>query len=100
VRVVIVHIKVLPDKVEAFVAASLENASYSRKEPGIARFELLADESDPCRFVLVEAYRDAAAQAAHKETAHYATWRDLAEPMMAEPRTRAVYHDIDPSSSR
>ncbi len=70
---------------------------HSRREPGITRFELLEDESDPCRFVLIEAYRDAEAQAAHKLTAHYQKWKDLAEPLMAEPRTRAVYDEIGPA---
>lgn len=93
-KTVIVHIKVLKDKAEAFVAASLENRGHSLQEPGIGRFDLLADEEDPCRFVLVEGYRDSSAQAAHKETAHYKKWRDLVEPMMAEPRTRAVYREL------
>jgi (4S)-4-hydroxy-5-phosphonooxypentane-2,3-dione isomerase len=68
----------------------------SRREPGISRFELLQDEADPSRFVLVETYRDAVAQAAHKETAHYLKWKELVEPMMAEPRTRALYSPIEP----
>jgi quinol monooxygenase YgiN len=75
-KTVIVNIRVFPGAAEAFVAASLENQRHSRKEPGILRFELLSDELDPCRFVLIEGYRDSAAQAAHKETSHYAAWRD------------------------
>lgn len=97
-KTVIVNIRVLPGAVEAFVAASLENQSHSRKEPGILRFELLADEQDPCRFVLIEGYADSAAQAAHKETAHYAVWRDAVEPLMAEPRRRAIYATLGPDA--
>ena len=41
------------------------------------------------RFVLIEVYRTPEAAAAHKETAHYAKWRDTVEPMMAEPRRKA-----------
>jgi quinol monooxygenase YgiN len=93
-EVMIVSIKVKPDQVEAFAAASVENALASRKEPGIDRFDVLQDPADPARFVLYEVYRDAAAQAAHKETAHYARWKSLAEPMMAEPRTRAAFRAI------
>jgi (4S)-4-hydroxy-5-phosphonooxypentane-2,3-dione isomerase len=94
--ILIVHIRVLKDRVEEFVAATRENAAFSRKEPGISRFELLQDQAEPCRFVLVEGYRDAEAQARHKETPHYLKWKDLAEPMMAEPRTRALYSELDP----
>ena len=93
-KVLIVHMLVKRDRVEDFIAATLQNAAASRKEPGIARFELLRDEAEPCRFVLVEGYRDEEAQALHKETPHYAKWKELAEPMMAEPRTRALYSEL------
>ena len=72
----------------SFRAASIENARNSIQEPGIARFEILQQPDDATRFVFVEVYRDSAAAAAHKETAHYAKWRDAVEPMMAEPRQR------------
>ena len=42
-------------------------------------------------FVLVEVYRSQEATVAHKETAHYATWRDAVAPMMAQPRTSVKY---------
>jgi (4S)-4-hydroxy-5-phosphonooxypentane-2,3-dione isomerase len=96
-QVLLVDIKVKPDRVEAFKKATLENAAASRKEPGIARFELLADAANPCHFVLVEGYRDADAPARHKETAHYLKWKELAEPMLAEPRTRALFELLEPA---
>jgi len=40
----------------------------------VARFDLMEQADDPARFMLYEVYRDAAAQAAHKETAHYRAW--------------------------
>jgi quinol monooxygenase YgiN len=92
----IVHIQVhvKADCVEAFRAATIENASESVKEPGIARFDVVQQTDDPTRFVLVEVYRTADAPAKHKETAHYAKWRDTVTPMMAEPRTRAEYGEV------
>lgn len=93
-KVLIVHIKVSKDRVDEFIAVTRENAAASRKEPGVLRFELLQDESDQCLFVLVEAYRDEGAQASHKGTAHYEKWKEQAEPMMAEPRTRALYAEL------
>ena len=61
------------------------------QEPGIVRFDVLQDNADPTHFVLVEIYRSQEATVAHKETSHYATWRDTATPMMAQPRTRVQY---------
>ncbi len=87
--IVLVHVHVKPDCVQDFREASLENARNSIQEPGIARFDVLQDNDDPNRFILNEVYRDADAPAAHKETAHYAAWRDTVADMMAEPR-RAV----------
>ncbi len=89
-----VHIVVKPDGIEAFKQATIENARNSRKEPGIARFDVIQQHDDPTRFVLVEVYRSVEATVAHKETAHYAAWRERAEPLMAAPRTRVQYTDV------
>ena len=97
--IVHVHVCVKPDCVEAFRAASIENARQSRLEPGIARFDVLQQNDDPTRFVLVEIYRTPEAPAAHKETAHYQVWRDAVAPMMAEPRTGVKFTDVFPDSA-
>lgn len=89
-----VHVSVKPDHIEAFKEASIENALNSRKEPGVARFDVMQQSDDPTRFLLVEVYRSVEATAAHKETAHYAKWRERVEPMMAAPRTRVQYLDV------
>lgn len=94
--VVHVHVKVKPECVEAFKAATIANAAASVKEPGIARFDVVQQADDPTRFVLVEAYRTTGAPAAHKETAHYATWRDTVAPMMAEARTSVKFANVFP----
>jgi (4S)-4-hydroxy-5-phosphonooxypentane-2,3-dione isomerase len=91
-----IQVRVKPEFVDAFIDASLENARNSVQEPGIARFDVLQDASDPTRFVLMEAYRSADAPAAHRETAHYLKWRDTVESMMAEPRVRAQYKNVFP----
>ena len=95
--VVLVHVHVRPESVEAFRAASLENARHSLQEPGIARFDVLQQVDDDTRFVLVEAYKTADAPAKHKETAHYARWRDAVADMMAEPRTAVKYANLFPA---
>jgi (4S)-4-hydroxy-5-phosphonooxypentane-2,3-dione isomerase len=94
--VVHVHVKVKPDFIEDFRNATVANARASREEPGIARFDVLQQSDDPSRFVLVEAYRTADAPAAHKETAHYKTWRDTVADMMAEPRQSVKFTNLDP----
>ncbi|MCP5521776.1 MAG: antibiotic biosynthesis monooxygenase [Verrucomicrobiales bacterium] len=95
--VVHVHVQVKPDCLEAFRTATLDNARNSVQEPGIARFDVCQHTEDPTRFVLVEIYRSSEAPAAHKETAHYARWRDTVAPMMAVPRTSVKYANVFPS---
>jgi|SRR5579862_7341181 len=92
--IVHVHVHVKTESIEAFKRITLENARESVKEPGIARFDVVQQADDPTRFVLVEVYRAADAQAKHKETAHYAKWRDAVASMMAEPRTSVKYEDV------
>ena len=94
--VVHVHVHVHEGSVEAFEAATVINAKASVQEPGIARFDVIQQQDDPTRFVLVEVYRTADAPAAHKETAHYQLWRDTVAPMMATPRTSVKYGNVFP----
>lgn len=94
---VFVHVK--EDHVDAFKAATIENARHSVQEPGIARFDVIQDLDDPTRFVLVEVYRTADDPARHKETAHYLKWRDTVAPMMAEPRSAVKYSNIYPDEN-
>ncbi len=89
--VVCVHVHVLPENVAQFLEATLENARHTVEEPGALRFDVLQQVDDPNRFVLYEAYVDEEAAKAHKQTAHYAAWRNAVEPWMAEPR-RGVQH--------
>src|SRR6266567_2760563 len=94
--VVHVNVHLKPEYVEAFKQATLANARESVKEPGVARFDVVQNQDDPSRFVLVEIYRSAEANAAHKETKHYATWRDTVASMMAEPRSSVKFTNIFP----
>jgi quinol monooxygenase YgiN len=89
-----VHVK--PECVRPFIDATHTNARESLKEPGIAGFDVVQQQDDPTRFVLVEAYRSQDAPAAHKSTSHYAKWRDTVAPMMAEPRSSVKYTNLFP----
>ena len=94
--IVHVFVRVTLPKIEAFKAASIENARQSVKEPGVARFDVIQQQDDPTRFVLVEVYRTSDDPARHKETAHYQKWRDTVADMMAEPRSAIKYTNIFP----
>lgn len=97
----IVHVlvQVKPECVEAFKAASLDNARHSVHETGIARFDVVQQADDPTRFVLVEVYRTDDAPAKHKETVHYARWRDTVADMMAVPRQSTKYRNLFPEDA-
>ncbi|HEV2499719.1 MAG TPA: antibiotic biosynthesis monooxygenase [Terriglobia bacterium] len=95
--VVHVYCRVKPELIDAFKEATVENARNSVKERGIARFDVMQQADDPTRFVLIEAYRTEEARALHRETAHFHAWKQHAEPMLAEARTRAIYSNVFPS---
>jgi quinol monooxygenase YgiN len=97
--IVQVQIRVKPECVEAFRQATLANARQSVQEPGVARFDVAQQADDPTRFVLVECYRTPDAPAKHKETPHYATWRETVAPMMAEPRTSVKFTNVFPDDA-
>jgi (4S)-4-hydroxy-5-phosphonooxypentane-2,3-dione isomerase len=88
-----VNVRVKPECVAAFREATQANAKGSLGEPGIARFDLLQNEEDPTRFMLIEGYLRRDAVAAHKETPHYREWLERVTSMMAEPRTRSWWTD-------
>lgn len=97
--VVHVHVHARPGQVDDFLAATLVNAQASLAEPGVARFDVIQDQADPAHVVLVEVYRDAEASAAHKQTPHYAAWRDRVAEMMAEPRASTKFSAVFPTDT-
>ncbi|MBN1267428.1 MAG: antibiotic biosynthesis monooxygenase [Anaerolineales bacterium] len=97
--VVLVYVQVLPDYVEDFIAATLENARCSLQEQGIVRFDVVQQQDDPCAFVLVEVYRTVDAPGRHKETEHYLRWRDTVADMMAEPRSSIKFIPLFPQTA-
>jgi len=96
--IVHIHVHVKPEAVDAFRAATIENARNSVQEPGVLRFDFVQQSDDATRFVLVEIYRSPQAAADHKETAHYLRWRDAVADMMAEPRSGVKYSPVFPDA--
>ena len=97
--IVHVHVRVKPESVEAFRAATVENARNSVQEPGMARFDVFQQADDPTRFVIVEAFRSLEAPAAHRESRHYQVWREAVADMMAEPRSSVKFANVFPADS-
>ncbi len=95
-HVTLVHVRVKPECIDAFIAASRVNHEQSVREPGNRRFDVLQDPADPARFILYEAYAGGADAAAHKTTAHYLKWRDTVAGMMAEPRRGEPFNGLLP----
>lgn len=91
---VFVHVK--PEFVDEFKTVTTENAKNSILEPGITRFDIVQQQDDPTRFVLVEVYRTYEDPAKHKLTEHYIRWRDTVSDMMVEPRTSIKFNNVFP----
>ena len=96
--VVHVNVRIRPERIGDFLAATVINARASLAEPGVLRFDIIQDRADPARVVLVEVYRDEQASQAHKLTPHYTTWRDSVAEMMAKPRESVRYSVVFPLS--
>jgi len=98
-HIVHVFVHVQEGRETEFEQATLENARASLQEPGVARFDVLRQQGDPRRFVLVEVYRSPEAAVAHKQTAHYARWRDAVAGWMAEPRSSVIFTNLHPDDA-
>ena len=92
-----IDVQVNDDDVTDFVTATAANAAASLEEPGVLRFDVAQDLTDPAHFVFVEVYRNADAALAHKDTMHYAGWRDTVAPMMARPRASVKFEPVFPT---
>jgi autoinducer 2-degrading protein len=96
--VVCVKISVLPDRVQEFMEATLDNARGTREEPGNVRFDVLRAVDDPARFFLYEVYKEEDDFKAHQQTEHYLRWKERVAPMMAQPRVGEKYGALFPES--
>jgi quinol monooxygenase YgiN len=94
--VVHVHVQVKPERVDEFIEATVENASNSLQEHGVARFDVLQQQDEPTRFILTEVYRTPEDAARHKDTEHYQVWRDAVAEMMAAPRSSVKFDNVFP----
>ena len=96
-HVTLVHVRVKPEAIDAFIAATRANHEASIQEAGTRRFDVLQSPDDPARFILYEAYASAEDAAAHKATTHYLAWRDAVADLMAEPRRGETMNGLFPA---
>lgn len=96
-HVTLVHVTVKPGHIDDFIAATRRNHEASIQESGNRRFDVLQSAENPAHFVLYEAYASATDAAAHKETAHYMSWRDQVADWMLEPRKGIPYTGLLPA---
>ena len=98
-HVTVVAVRVRPEHIDDFIAATRANHIASVQEPGNRRFDVLQSADDPACFILYEAYASAAEAAAHKQTAHYLAWREAVAGWMTEPRSGVVYRALFPQGA-
>nr|VFK52416.1 MAG: autoinducer 2-degrading protein [Candidatus Kentron sp. TUN]VFK52937.1 MAG: autoinducer 2-degrading protein [Candidatus Kentron sp. TUN]VFK57580.1 MAG: autoinducer 2-degrading protein [Candidatus Kentron sp. TUN] len=91
-----VTVYVKSENIDDFIKASKKNHEGSIREPSNLRFDVLQSKDDPSRFLLYEAYENEEGAAAHKNTAHYLTWREAVAPWMEKPREGVPYVAIVP----
>ncbi|MBM7459015.1 putative quinol monooxygenase [Rhodococcus coprophilus] len=81
---IVVRFKVLPEHQDDWLATTAEFTESTRKEPGNLWFDWSRSVDDPSEFVLVEAFRDGDAGAAHVKSDHFRNGLDAMRPALAE----------------
>ncbi|WP_103332022.1 antibiotic biosynthesis monooxygenase [Pseudotabrizicola formosa] len=88
----LVHIRVKPDKIDAFLDAFRINYDGTTQEPGNLRFDVLQDREEPTHFTIVEVFRSAESVDDHRNTDHYRQTVALLDDIMEGPRSKDLYH--------
>ncbi|MEV5891835.1 putative quinol monooxygenase [Nonomuraea fuscirosea] len=76
--------RVLPESAERWAEITAEFTAATRAEPGCLWFDWSRSLDDPAEYVLVEAFRDGEAGAAHVQSAHFKQARQTLPPHLAE----------------
>ncbi len=95
VNVVTIHVK--PEHIAEFIAATVDNHTGTRTEPGNKRFDVIQAVDDPARFMLYEVFASQEAVEAHRQTAHYKVWRAKVDAWMAQPRELVSHKPLAPA---
>lgn len=76
--------RVLPEHADRWPEITADFTAATRAEPGCLWFDWSRSLDDPAEYVLVEAFRDDAAGAAHVQSDHFKQARQTLPPHLAE----------------
>ena len=76
--------RILPEHADRWPEIAAEFTEATRAEPGCLWFDWSRSVADPNEYVLVEAFRDDDAGAAHVQSGHFETARQALPPYLAE----------------
>ncbi|SJM50608.1 putative quinol monooxygenase [Gulosibacter sp. 10] len=79
---IVVKYRVKPEFAESFIERTAEFTAATRAEPGNLWFDWSRSVEDPEEFVLVEAFADDDAAAAHVGSEHFARGLDTIRPLI------------------
>jgi quinol monooxygenase YgiN len=82
--VITAKFRVLPEHADRWVEIAEEFTTATRQEAGCLWFEWSRSVEDPTEYVLVEAFRDDEAGAAHVRSAHFADAQQVLPAHLAE----------------
>lgn len=92
----LVNFRVKPGHLDKIKPAMIENARNSVKEPDCYQFDVIESADDDHSFVFYEVYKDEAALAEHRTTAHFqAYWALLEELGDNVERAAQLYWVVD-----
>ncbi|MDL9935279.1 putative quinol monooxygenase [Gordonia sp. ABSL1-1] len=91
---IVVRFKVADEFVEGWLERTAEFTAATRAEDGNLWFDWFRGVDDPAEFVLVEAFRDAAAGSAHVSAPHFRAGLDAMRPALRET-PRIISREID-----
>ncbi|MCM8529697.1 MAG: antibiotic biosynthesis monooxygenase [Lentisphaeraceae bacterium] len=94
-----VDVFVKEEHIQDFIEATKKNHLGSTAEAENLRFDIIQSNDDPSHFMLYEVYISQAGVLAHKETTHYAEWRDTVAEWMAKPREAKKFTMLFPATA-
>lgn len=93
-----VHVKaqVIPSHETTFYATALQASHSMLPLKGVLRYDILRNNEDPTKFLLVKVFDDVHCLDEHKTTQFYKDWTDKAEPLMQGARITARFNTLFP----
>jgi quinol monooxygenase YgiN len=90
---IVLRTEIIPEKREDWLAAIAQYTAAVRAEPGNISFDYYENGDTPNQFVIVEAFRDSDAGAAHVATPHAKAFFDFFPTVITET-PKIVYQEL------